>query len=81
MPDEVVLDGTIRTFDEKWRAEIHKKIEKIAVSLAEGMGGKCELSIDKGYPFLVNDEALAERIRNDAKEYLGKNLLTTLTCV
>lgn len=73
MPDEVRILGTVRTFDEKWRTEIHKKIEKISSSIAEGMGGKCEMFIDHGYPFLVNDEPLAERIRSCSKDYLGKN--------
>lgn len=71
MPDEVKIEGTMRTFDEKWRQEIHKKIVKISKSVAVGMGGKSEVFIDKGYPFLVNNEELTDRIRINSQNYLG----------
>jgi amidohydrolase len=71
IPDEVEMAGTLRTFDEEWRAEAHHKICKMAESVAESMGGNCEIIIDKGYPFLVNDNALTIRTRKTAEEYLG----------
>jgi amidohydrolase len=71
IPNEVKLDGTLRTFDEKWRMETHQKITKMAASIAEGMGGTCEVFIDKGYPFLVNDEQTTAKAKQYATEYLG----------
>lgn len=71
IPNEVKIDGTLRTFDEKWRAEAHVKIEKMATAIAEGMGGSCHVFIDKGYPFLVNDENVTAEARLYAEEYLG----------
>jgi amidohydrolase len=71
IPDEVKIDGTLRTFDESWRAEAHGHITRIAQSIARGMGGDCEVFIDRGYPFLVNDEALTSRSFLRAQEYLG----------
>lgn len=71
IPNEVKLDGTLRTFDEKWRMEAHQKITKMAASIAEGMGGTCEVFIDKGYPFLVNDEQTTAKAKQYAAEYLG----------
>jgi len=78
IPNEVTLKGTFRTFDEDWRAVAHNKIEKIAKSIAQASGGDCEVFIDKGYPFLVNDEALTERSFNYAKEYLGEENVVEL---
>ncbi len=71
IPNEVKLDGTFRTFDEGWRAEAHRKIEKMARSIADGMGGECEVFIDKGYPFLVNDDKVTAEAKQAAIEYLG----------
>ena len=71
IPDEVKLAGTIRTYNETWRKEIHLKIEKISTSMAEAMGGTCEVKIAHGYPFLDNDPHLTENIKTWAKEYLG----------
>jgi len=71
IPDEVSIDGTIRTYDESWRKEIHRQIEKISSSIAEGMGGKCEIRISHGYPFLFNDPSLTESLQEMAASYLG----------
>ncbi len=78
IPNEVKLDGTLRTFDEKWRSEAHRKIEKIATSIAEGMGGECIVFIEKGYPFLVNDDKVTADARQYAIEYLGEENVVDL---
>lgn len=78
IPNEVSLDGTIRTFNESWRKEAHAKIRKIAQGVAQSMGGDCEVNIAEGYPFLHNDEALAEKFRQYATEYLGRENLVEL---
>lgn len=78
IPNEVMLDGTLRTFDEQWRAQAHLKIEKIATSIAEGMGGECDVFIDKGYPFLVNDDEVTARAKQSAIEYLGEEHVVDL---
>ena len=72
IPDEVKLEGTFRTMDEKWRAEAHAKMKKIAGSIAANMGGSCDFNIVNGYPFLVNNEPLTSNARKFAEEYLGK---------
>ena len=72
IPTEVYLEGTFRTMDEKWRAEAHIKMKKLAEGIAESMGGSCEFNIMKGYPFLVNEEKLTAATRASAEEYLGK---------
>ncbi len=71
IPDEVKLSGIMRTFDETWRAEMKQRITTLATGLAESMGGRCEVFIDPGYPFLVNDPATTEKARQHAIEYLG----------
>ncbi|MBU1371553.1 MAG: amidohydrolase [Bacteroidetes bacterium] len=71
IPNEVYLEGTFRTLNEKWRAEAHIKMKKLAESIAEGMGGSVDFRIEKGYPFLVNEEKLTARVKEDAIAYLG----------
>ena len=72
IPDHVKIDGTLRCFDEEWRNEAHQRIVNISQSIAADMGGSCEVFIDKGYPFLINDVKLTEDIKRLAIEYLGK---------
>jgi len=71
IPNEVKLEGTFRTMDEKWRAEAHEEMKKMAKSIAESMGGSCEFNIVKGYPFLINDEETTKKARKYAEDYLG----------
>jgi len=78
IPNEVYMEGTFRTLDEKWRAEAHTKMKCMAEMIAESMGGICEFEIRKGYPFLKNDSALTERAKNYAVEYLGKENVVDL---
>lgn len=78
IPSEVYLEGTFRTMDETWRAEAHEHIERIAKELVHSMGGTCEIRIDKGYPFLVNDEALTNRAKDRAIEFLGEDQVVDL---
>ncbi len=71
IPDEVKIEGTFRTFDEEWRTQAHSTMKKMAESIAEGMGGRCEFTIAKGYPFLVNEEKLTAEVRKYMQEYAG----------
>jgi amidohydrolase len=72
IPDEVYMEGTFRTMDEKWRKDAHVRMKKLAESIAVSMGGSCEFNIVKGYPFLVNEEQLTGRVQQYAEDYLGK---------
>ena len=71
IPSEVKINGTFRTFDETWRAQAHKKITSLATGMAESMGGTCEVFIDHGYPFLVNDDLATMEAKALAQQYLG----------
>lgn len=78
IPDEVAIDGTLRTFDEQWRKQALKRIEEIAKSIASAMGGSCEVNVASGYPFLVNDEAYTDRNIQAAEQYMGKENVVAL---
>ena len=78
IPGEVNIAGTFRALNEQWRQEGLKKIEKMAKGIAESMGGKCEIEISHGYPYLENNPELTRRIRLAAEEYLGKENVVDL---
>jgi len=72
IPNEVYLEGTFRTFDEDWRKEAHVRMKKMAIGIAESMGGACDFEVRVGYPFLINEEQLTAEVRGFAEEFLGK---------
>jgi amidohydrolase len=78
IPPEVKIEGTFRTMDEKWRKQAHKKIQQIAVSISEGMGGMCEVKIVNGYPFLVNDNNVTSKVMKYAGDFLGEEKIEEL---
>ncbi len=70
VPNEVLLTGTIRTFEQEAREEIHALVEE-AFALARHFGGDYKLSISTGYPALYNDPGVAELIRDVGRDLLG----------
>lgn len=72
IPDEVYVEGTFRTLDDRWREEAHAKMIKMATSIAHSMGGQCEFKIKKGYPVLINNERLSKSLKESAEAYLGE---------
>lgn len=71
VPDEVKIAGTLRTFDEDLRAELHEWLPRRAGEICTEHGGMCDVEVRRGYPVVVNDPALTERIRGAAAEFLG----------
>lgn len=60
IPDEVILEGTIRALDEPVRHYVAQRIRGMAVATAAAFGGSCECEIVWGAPPVVNDEEMAE---------------------
>lgn len=78
IPETVYLEGTFRTFNEKWRAEAHEWIAKMIHQIVEAFGAKADLKIIKGYPVLYNDEKLTASTKNWIKDYVGQNQVLDL---
>lgn len=78
IPDKVELRGTFRTLSEEWRSKAHEKMMALAKSVVEGMGGKIDFEIRKGYPALVNNADVTSRAKQAAEEYLGKENVVDL---
>ena len=60
IPDEVKLEGTIRTFDETQRDEIHKHVTRISEMIALAGGATAKVHIHRWYDVTVNHPGLTE---------------------
>jgi len=58
IPDSVEMRGTIRSFDEAMRDDIHERVTTLAEAVARGSRAGCTVCIRKNYPVTVNDPAL-----------------------
>jgi len=60
IPDDVKLEGTIRTFDEGQRTEIQEHVKRMTEMIAEAGGAKAKVHIDRGYDVTVNHPGLTD---------------------
>ncbi len=72
IPEQVEMVGTIRTFDESMRDEIHRRISITATNIAAAAGATAEVEIDKPYSVLVNDPQLTQRMLPTLKRVAGE---------
>lgn len=62
IPDKVEMTGTIRSFDEQMRQDVHARIKHISESIAEANHASAEVRVDKAVPVTVNDPILTEKM-------------------
>lgn len=77
IPDEVLIEGTIRSFEDPIRQHLAKRIGEIAQGIASTFRGSCDYEMDWGAPPVVNDEAMAELAGVAAKKALGAEHVLT----
>lgn len=78
IPSEVHLQGTFRTFDEKWRREAHAQIQQICWDTARESGIEIQAEIREGYPSLHNHPELTEEARKLTADFLGEQKTASL---
>lgn len=62
IPDEAMLEGTIRTLDEKTRKEAKSTFSKIVNSVCKTYGARCEIQMMRdAYPVTINDLKVTKR--------------------
>ena len=62
IPDQVEITGTVRTTNPDLRQQIPQKIEQIIKGITISQGADYELDYNFGYPVLINDTALVEKM-------------------
>ena len=78
IPSEVKLMGTFRAMNEEWRFKAHHLIKKLSTELVHSMGAEIDITIDIGYPFVLNNEQLSIDSKLKTAEYVGdKNVEQT----
>ncbi len=77
-PAKVSIHGTLRTFDESWRRQVHQIISEVAATMSVANNLTCEVDIQKGYPVLINDDKTTGQAVEAAKEFLGSEQVVSL---
>ena len=71
IPDSVEMTGTIRTFDEAMRDDVHERVSYLAEHIARGSRAGCTVCITKKYPVTSNDPALTACMLPTLKRVAG----------
>ena len=74
IPDHAVMTGTLRTYSPARRALMQRRVSEIARDIAHGMDGSADvLWQPNGYPVLVSNPALTERMAPSLARVGGAN--------
>ena len=72
IPDSVEMHGTIRTFDEEMRDDVHERVTDLAEAISRGSRAGCTVCIRKNYPVTVNDAELTAAMLPTLERVAGK---------
>lgn len=72
IPEECLLDGTIRTLDSKMQSEVHQRIRQTAEKIAEASNAKAEVSFDTKTLVTYNTPELVEKMIPSLQAAAGK---------
>jgi amidohydrolase len=72
------VKGTFRTMDETWRAAVKSALQEKASEVAAQFGAKINVSIGEGYPFLMNDPILTNKVKGILADTIGPAQIETL---
>jgi len=78
IPNSAYLAGTVRTFDAALRQSVPAQMERVITGIASAFGATCEFTYELGYRPVVNDPALATRLRQVVDRTFGPEALTDM---
>ncbi|PHK95598.1 peptidase M20 [Pseudoroseomonas rhizosphaerae] len=75
IPEEVVIEGTVRTLRPETRDEMQRLLTEVATATATAHGASVEIDYERGYPPVVNSDGPVERARLAAANLVGEGML------
>ena len=78
IPGEVLLSGTVRTFDPGLQKMIEGRLRDVSAETAKAFGASADVEYDIGYPPLVNDPASVDFVAGVVRRWLGADRLQSI---
>jgi amidohydrolase len=69
---EVVIEGTLRTFDARLRERLLRRMAELADGVARAMRGSCDFHLESASPPVVNDPTIAGLVARAAVAIVGE---------
>ena len=78
IPEQLIMEGTIRTLDSKMQQDVHERMQVTATKIAEASGATAELKIDTKTEVTYNDPALVKMMLPSIQKAAGdSNVIET----
>ncbi len=77
IPQEAELTGTIRTFDLSVRKMVLERFEQIVRGIAETMGCKVDINVQRVTPAVINNDSVAAKVQETARRLFPETELDT----
>jgi amidohydrolase len=78
IPEQVVLEGTVRTLDARVREQTIAHIRTLADGIERVTGAKLDVSFVTGIPSVYNDKGLTDIVTATAQELLGPDNVVSM---
>lgn len=78
IPDEVVMKGSLRAFDEETRSYIKERMQKITQGIANAFRAEAEIVYGSGCPTLLNNEHLSVKMEKYVKDLVGEEYIVSV---
>ncbi|MFJ8235590.1 M20 family metallopeptidase [Ureibacillus sp. NPDC094379] len=75
IPDSVVIEGTVRTFEENVQILVEKEIKSISTGIAQAFGASANVTYERGYPSLYNHVEETNVAKEAFLEVFGDHVL------
>ncbi len=73
IPEEAMMEGTIRTLDSKMQKEVHERIRNMVKNIAEAYGATADVTIDTKTLVTYNDPKLVAQSLTSLQKAAGDN--------
>ncbi|MBO6793585.1 MAG: amidohydrolase [Balneolaceae bacterium] len=81
IPEEVYMEGTIRTLDAGMREKLFERLETVVINTAESNGAEAILNIREGYPITYNDPELTAMMLPTLQEVAGADKVNYINAI
>lgn len=78
VPNQVFLQGTMRTFEEGWRTELKGHIDRLCRQIEHQYGVSIDNNFGEGYPSVYNSPAIADSVAAMLRSTLGDDAVVEL---
>jgi len=81
IPEEVVLTGTVRSFDADVQVLSENRLKEITHATCAAFGATADFQYEKGYPPLINDESMVDFVAHTAGSVFGEDKVQEISPV